>query len=67
MGGSTDPLQAVLFPNQQEEAAVAVRERRPRYGETDEAADDRYADSHGATTLDRAAGGADSLKETGIG
>ena len=53
VGGSTDPLQGVLFPNPPESATVAVRKRRPRYGETDEGADDRAADSPGTTTLDR--------------
>ena len=53
VGGSTDPLQGVLFPNPPESATVSVRKRRPRYGETDEGADDRAADSPGTTTLDR--------------
>ena len=53
VGGTTDPLQGVLFPNPPESATVAVRKRRPRYGETDEGADDRAADSPGTTTLDR--------------
>ena len=53
VGSSTDPLQGVLFPNPQERATVAVRERRPRYGETDEAAENRAANSPETTTLDR--------------
>ena len=53
VGGSTDPLQGVLFPNPQERATVALRERRPRYGETDKGAEDRVADSARTTTLDR--------------
>ena len=53
VGGSTDPLQGVLFPNPQENATVAVRQDRRRYGETDEGVDDRTADSPGTTTLDR--------------
>ena len=48
---SPDARQGVLFPNEQEKT-VAVRERRPRYGETDESGDERSADSRGATTLD---------------
>ena len=47
-GAGADPLQGMLFPDRQEGAAAAVRERSPRYGEVD-GADDRS----GATTLDR--------------
>ena len=46
----TDPLQGVLFPDRHERPALAVRERRPRYG-------DRrvrpFATAPGTTTLDR--------------
>ena len=48
----TDPLQGLLFPDRQETAAVAVRERRPRYGDGGDPADDR-SPAPGATTLDR--------------
>ncbi len=48
----TDPLQGLLFPDRQETAAAAVRERRPRYGDGDGPADDRPP-APGATTLDR--------------
>ena len=44
----TDPLQGVLFPDQQAGAAVAVREREPQYREVD-----GTDDGPGATTLDR--------------
>ena len=50
-GTGTDPLQGVLFSDQQEDAAVAVREGRPRYG--DGGANDRSVGGSGATTLDR--------------
>ena len=48
----TDPLQGLLFPDRQETAAVAARERRPRYGDGDDPADER-SPAPGATTLDR--------------
>ena len=48
----TDPLQGLLFPDRQETAAVAVRERRPRYGDGGDTADERPP-APGATTLDR--------------
>ena len=48
----TDPLQGLLFPDRQETAAVAARERRPRYGDGDDPADGRPP-APGATTLDR--------------
>ena len=48
----TDPLQGMLFPDQLQGAAVAVRERPRRYGDVD-GADDRSAAAPGATTLDR--------------
>ena len=51
-GAGTDPLQGLLFPDRQEGAAVAVRERRRRYGDADRA-DDRSAAGPGATSLDR--------------
>ena len=51
-GAGTNPLQGLLFPNRQEGAAGAVRERPPRYGDVDRA-DDRSAAGPGATTLDR--------------
>ena len=47
-----DALQGVLFPDRQERAAVAVRERRPDYGDRDDV-HDRSATVPGATTLDR--------------
>ena len=50
---ATDPLQGVLFPDRQEGAAVAVRERRPQYGDADSMPDDRSATSPATTTLDR--------------
>ena len=51
-GAGTDPLQGLLFPDRQEGAAVAVRERTRRYGDADRA-DDRSAAGPGATSLDR--------------
>ena len=51
-GAGTDPLQGMLFPDQLQGAAVAVRERPRRYGDVD-GADDRSAAAPGATTLDR--------------
>ena len=48
----TDPLQGLLFPDRQETAAAAVRERRPRYGDGGDLTDDR-SPAPGATTLDR--------------
>ena len=51
-GAGTNPLQGLLFPDRQEGAAGAVRERPPRYGDVDRA-DDRSAAGPGATTLDR--------------
>ena len=53
VGSSTDPLQGMLFPDQQQKPAVAARERRPRYGDADDATDGRSAASPGNTTLDR--------------
>ena len=49
-GAGTDPLQGLLFPEQREGAAAAVRERPPRYGD---AGDDRSAATPAPTTLDR--------------
>ena len=43
VGSSTDPLQGMLFPDQQQKPAVAARERRPRYGDADDATDNRSA------------------------
>ena len=51
VGTGTDPLQGVLFPDQQDGGVVAVRERRGRYG--DGVADARSGADPGATTLDR--------------
>ena len=51
-GAGTDPLQGLLFPDRQEGAAGAVRERPRRYGDAD-GADDRSGAGSGATTLDR--------------
>ena len=48
-----DPLQGVLFPDRQERGAVAVRERRPRYGDADDVSDERSGTTPGTTTLDR--------------
>ena len=48
----TDPLQGVLFPDRQDSPALAVRERRPRYGDGDDVSD-RSAAAPGTTTLDR--------------
>ena len=47
-----DALQGVLFPDRQERGGVAVRERRPDYGDRDDVPD-RSATLSGATTLDR--------------
>ena len=49
----TDALQGVLFPDRPENSVVAVRERRPRYGDTDDETDDRSGTALGTTTLDR--------------
>ena len=49
----TDPLQGVLFPELQEDAAFVVREPQPQYGAVGEAADDDPAAGQGTTTLDR--------------
>ena len=50
----TDPLQGLLFPDRQETAAVALRERRPRYGDGgDRDPTDDLSPAPGATTLDR--------------
>ena len=51
-GAGTDPLQGLLFPDRPEGAAVAARERPPRYGDVEDA-DARSAAGPGATTLDR--------------
>ena len=50
---ATDPLQGVLFPDRHDGGAVAVRERRPRYGDTARTSDDRSATAPATTTLDR--------------
>ncbi len=52
---SADPLQGVLFPDPPTTSALTVRERRPRFGETDDdgAPRDRSADAPATTTLDR--------------
>ena len=50
-GTGTDPLQGMLFPDQQDGGAVAARERLGRYGAG--RADAGSAGSPGATTLDR--------------
>ena len=50
---ATDPLQGVLFPDRHEEAAVQVREQRPRYGNADDVSHRRSATVPGTTTLDR--------------
>ena len=47
-----DALQGVLFPDRQERGSVAIRERRPDYGDRDESPD-RSGTVPGATTLDR--------------
>ena len=50
---TTDPLQGVLFPELQEDAALVVREPRPQYGAVGDSADDGPAAGPGRTTLDR--------------
>ena len=51
-GAREDPLQGLLFPDRPNAAAIAVRERSPRYGGADRA-DDRFSGTLDATTLDR--------------
>ena len=51
-----DPLQGVLFPDPPRTAALTVRERRPRFGESGDDGDfgrDRSPDAPATTTLDR--------------
>ena len=50
---STDTLQGVLFPDQPDGGAVAVREQQPRFGEARDVSGERMASASGATTLDR--------------
>ena len=49
----TDALQGVLFPDRQERVGSAVRERPPRYGDTDDVSGERAGTTPAATTLDR--------------
>ena len=49
----TDALQGVLFPDGPENGVVAVRERRPRYGDADDVSEGNSATTPGTTTLDR--------------
>ena len=43
-----DALQGVLFPDRQERVGSSVRERRPRYGDSDGASDERSETTPGA-------------------
>ena len=55
-GAGADPLQGVLFPDPTRTAALTVRERRPRFGESGDDGDsgrDRSTEAPATTTLDR--------------
>ena len=55
-GAGANPLQGVLFPDPPRTAALTVRERRPRFGESGDDGDSgsgRSADAPATTTLDR--------------